>query len=79
MDVNGGSFGDADIIYGGDMGLWYKAANSILLKLAINIADVDAAKSKSLVEEAAPNVISSNDENATFYFLEPPKYKSYLD
>ena len=72
MDVNGGSFGDADIIYGGDMGLWYKAANSILLKLAINIADVDAAKSKSLVEEAAPNVIASNDENATFNYLATP-------
>lgn len=72
MDVSGESFGSADLVYGGDVSLWYKAANSILLKLAINIADVDQAKAKSLVEAAAKNVISGNEENATFAYTETP-------
>ena len=72
MDLSGESFGSADLIYSGDVSLWYKAANSIMLKLAINIADVDPAKSKQLVEAAVKNVISSNDENATFAYLTTP-------
>ena len=72
MDLSGESFGSADLIYGGDVSSWYKAANSILLKLAINIADVDATKAKGLIEAAAKNVITSNEENAVFIYTETP-------
>jgi len=72
MDVSSGSFGSADIIYNGDMNEWYKLANSIKLKLGIIIADVDPARSKTEVESAAPNVFTSNDDNALFRYLTNP-------
>lgn len=58
-----------DLLYEGDMAKWVKFGNSLQLKLAMVIADVDAAQAKSLVEEAAPNVFSSNDDNAVLYYL----------
>lgn len=72
MDVSGASFGSADIIYNGDMGLWYKFSNSIKLKLGILIADVDPARSATEVEAAAPNVFTSNSDNALFQYLDNP-------
>lgn len=58
-----------DILYEGDMEKWVKFGNSLKLKLAMVIADVDAAQAKSLVEEAAPNVFTSNDDNAVLNYL----------
>lgn len=72
MDVSGGSFGSADLIYSGDMEAWYKFANSIKLKLGMIIADSDPAKAKSIVEEAAPNVFTSNDDNALLRYTTIP-------
>lgn len=66
--------GNADIIYGGDIGAWKKFANSIKLKLGITIADADAAKAKTIVESAVTaGVLSSNDDNALYsYSSNPP-------
>ncbi len=41
-----------DLVYKGDMTKWIKLANSIKLRLAINLADVDPAASKTLAESA---------------------------
>lgn len=72
MDVNGSSFDNADLLYHGDVNAWYKFANSLKLRLAMVIADADPAKSKTLVEQAAPNVFSSNADNANFQYLVTP-------
>lgn len=72
LDVSGESFGSADLIYGGDVSSWYKFANSIELKLAMVIADSDPAKAKSLVEAAAPNVFTSNADNALLNYTSTP-------
>lgn len=72
LDENGDSFGEADLIYGGDVASWIKYGNSLLLKLAMNIADENAAKAKALVEAAAPNVFTSNEDNAAFRYLTTP-------
>lgn len=58
-----------DLLYEGDMEKWVKFGNSLKLKLAMVIADVDAAQAKTLVEEAAPNVFSGNDDNAVLQYL----------
>jgi hypothetical protein len=50
------SFGDADLIYGGDVSAWTKFGNSLKLRMALTLADVDAAKAKSIAESAAPKV-----------------------
>jgi hypothetical protein len=72
LDVSGESFGSADLLYGGDVSSWYKFANSIQLKLAMVIADSDPAKAKSLVEAAAPNVFTSNADNALLNYTSTP-------
>lgn len=72
LNATGGSFDNADLLYGGDVAEWKKFGNSLLLKLGMIIADVNAAKAKSVVEKAAPNVFTSNDDNATFEYLESP-------
>ena len=67
------SFGSSDLIYNGDVGEWIKFANSIKLKLGMVLADVDPAKAKTEVEAAAPNVFTSNSDNALLpYTTSPP-------
>ncbi len=63
------SFGDADIVYDGDAALWIKYANSLKLKMGILLADEDPIEAASVVEAAAANVFTSNDDNANFYYL----------
>ncbi len=63
------SFGGADIFYGGDVASWKKFANSLRLKIAINLADVDAAKAQSNVEAAVnAGVFTSASDNALFAY-----------
>lgn len=59
-------FEEGDVLYNGDMAQWVKFGNSLKLRLAMVIADVDAAKAGTLVAEAAPNVFTSNADNALF-------------
>jgi hypothetical protein len=62
-------FGDADLIYGGDIAAWAKFGNSLKLRMALTLADVDPSKAKSIAESAAPNVFESNDDNALLAYL----------
>lgn len=63
------STGYADLVYGGNMTKWKKFANSIKLRLGMNLADVDPALSKTTVESAiAGGVISSDDDAYKFKY-----------
>ena len=69
----GESFGDADVIYGGDVASWKMFAASVKLKIGMTLADVDNATAKSVVESAvASGVFASNGDNAQFNFLSSP-------
>lgn len=70
--TGGTGFDAADILYNGDLDQWVKFGNSLKLKMALLIADADNAKAKLLVEEAADNVFTSNDDNARFPYLSAP-------
>ncbi|HET9055659.1 MAG TPA: SusD/RagB family nutrient-binding outer membrane lipoprotein [Chitinophagaceae bacterium] len=72
LNTSAGSFGSADLLYGGDVASWEKFANSFKLKMGMMLADYDATKSKSVVEAAAAGVFASNDDNAVFHFLTNP-------
>jgi hypothetical protein len=73
MNVADQSFGEADIIYGGDVSKWKKFANTLKVKMAMTIADVDNAKAKTLVEAAvASGIFTSNADNAVFQYLDNP-------
>lgn len=70
LDESGDSFGESDIIYGGDVAAWQLFANSFKLKMGMTIADVDNAKAKEVVESAvAAGVFTSNADNAEFQYL----------
>jgi hypothetical protein len=77
---NGGtSFGTADIFYNGDVDLWKKFGNSLKLRMAVRIDDVDHAKAVAMASEAvASGVISSNSENFEFHFLSSPPHTNPL-
>ncbi|WP_374464595.1 SusD/RagB family nutrient-binding outer membrane lipoprotein [Chryseobacterium sp.] len=61
--------GYSDLVYGGNMTKWKKFANSIKLRLGMNLADVDPALSKTIVESAiASGVISSDDDAYKFKY-----------
>lgn len=64
-DLNGESaLGAYDLVYGGDVTLWKKMANTLKLRLAIRIADFDNAKAKAMAEAAAASgVITDASEN----------------
>jgi hypothetical protein len=73
LDPATGSFGGADIVYGGDVAKWQKFANSFKLKMGMTIADSDPAKAKTVVESAiAAGVFTSNDDNALFAYQGAP-------
>ncbi|WP_299055428.1 SusD/RagB family nutrient-binding outer membrane lipoprotein [uncultured Polaribacter sp.] len=62
------SFTSGDIIYNGDVTKWIKLTNSLMLRYAMRIADVDLATATRYINLASSNLISSNDENALFTF-----------
>ncbi|MDZ7691040.1 MAG: SusD/RagB family nutrient-binding outer membrane lipoprotein [Balneolaceae bacterium] len=59
------TFGDADLIYQGDIESWRRFANSLKLKIAMRMSNADEQAAAAAVTEAmnAP-LISSNDQSA---------------
>jgi hypothetical protein len=75
LDDSEGSFGSADLYYGGDVALWKKFGNSLKVKLGIALADVDPTAAKSAVESAYAGAFTSNADNALFaYQTASPNY-----
>jgi hypothetical protein len=60
---------DQDLIYGGDVAGWIKLANSLKIKLAATIADVNPTKAATMISEAEPGAFQSNEDNATLSYL----------
>lgn len=61
----GGSFGTGDILFGNDLEAWRRFANSLRLRLAMRLADVDEAAARAAFTDAmADGVIMSNANNA---------------
>mgnify|MGYP003132610713 CR=1 FL=1 len=73
-DLQGGQgFTTADVIYGGDMSKWVKFANSVQLRLAMRISDVNPSLSVTTANAAiAGGVFTSNDDNALLRYQSSP-------
>lgn len=74
-DLSGSNtFGSSDIIYGGDAAAWKKAANSLMLRMAVRMIGYDAAAAKSWGEKAIAGGVftSSADDMRLFYSSAPP-------
>lgn len=72
IDPAASGFQEGDIFYNGNMAKWAKFGNSLKLKMGMVLADVDPGTARTLVEEAAPNVFTSNADNAVFPYLSAP-------
>jgi hypothetical protein len=63
--------GSGDLFYGGSLESWIKFANSLKLRMAITIADVDPTKARALAEAAVKHpdgVFAGNDEEARLVY-----------
>ncbi len=80
-----GSIGDGDFLFGGDVTLWRKFCNSLRLRAAMRIVEVNESLAKSTIEEIGGNlstypVLDSSDDNAYFYWTgSSPYYEPYYD
>lgn len=73
MTTTSAGLGNDDLLNKGSMDLWKKFANSLKLRLAMTIADDDAAKAKTLVEAAvAGGVLTSNTDVIDLTFATNP-------
>lgn len=71
INTSASGFGQGDIVYGGDMAMWGKFANSLKLKIGMRMSNAASSMANTVVSEALGSslgVISSNDENALFTF-----------
>jgi Starch-binding associating with outer membrane len=74
LDESLAGIGSADILYNDDLGLWKLFANSLQLRLAMRLADVNPALSKSKAEQAvARGVFTDQSESAilNYYGITP--------
>ncbi len=65
-------FANGDLMYAGDMAKWQKFANSLRLRLAIHLSNVDQTKAASeaaAAVAAAGGVFTSNADNAQLMYL----------
>lgn len=79
LDAGKGSFGSADLYYGGDVASWVKFGNSLKIRMGIMVADVDAATSKSAVEAGAKACFESNADDCLLAYASPNANQLYLD
>ncbi|GGP05797.1 hypothetical protein GCM10010992_23310 [Cloacibacterium rupense] len=69
INLSKSGYDKEDLVYYGDMSKWTRLANSIRLRLAINLADTDPALAKTTAEAAvASGVLSSNADSYSFHF-----------
>ena len=68
-----GALGSGDLLFKGDAKKWQKFCNSLRLRLAIRVSNIDPVTAKKVMNEilASPTdypVMTTNDDNAYFYY-----------
>jgi hypothetical protein len=59
-----------DLVYHGDAAAWIKFGNSLKLKLAVTVSDVDGNAGTMVAEAVAGGVFESNADNAALNYLD---------
>jgi hypothetical protein len=62
-------FANFDLVYGGDYGKWVKFANSLRLRLAIRISEVDPDRAQTEAEKAISNTFGVIEDNADNFMV----------
>lgn len=77
MDKAAGDVGSEDLVYGGDMDLWEKYANSLRLRAYLHLSEVNEATARAgVVEMLGKSLISSHAENAAILYTRDPGSKN---
>lgn len=75
ITVGAPGFGDADLIYGGDMAKWKKWAHSIQVKMGIRVSESNPSTAAEWVNAGFNGgVFESNDDNAMFEYTGTQPY-----
>jgi len=80
----GDNIGEGDIIYHGDFSKWQKFANSVHLRLAMRLANVDESTAKAEVEKVLGNptkypIFESRDDEFKLKWPGAPYYEPYYN
>ena len=83
LDPSGDGFGDGDLIYDNDFVAWKRFANSLRMRLAMRLSEVDAATAEAqFVAAYNAGGFQSNVDNATLQWAgapyENPLYEDWL-
>lgn len=62
------SFDAGELIYNGDMTMWKKLGNSLLMRMAMRAIDADPGMAQQYISQAAAGMFTSNADNALFVF-----------
>lgn len=82
LDTSAESFGSADLVFGGDAAKWKKFANTLRLRMAINMDDVDHAYATTQTLAAiASGIITSSADSAYLNYasVQPNTNPLYVD
>jgi hypothetical protein len=76
LDESQPTFGASETIYKGDVAAWKTLGHSLLLRLAIRMADADPEKAKSIIEANYQLAMTSNANNAQIKYpgVTPNRY-----
>lgn len=71
LDAGGVGLDDADLLYGGDTERWSRFANSLRLRLAMRLSEVDEPLARQEFTDAlAAGVMTGNADNAVLEYIE---------
>ena len=82
LEEQSGSYSEADVIYNGDVSKWKKLGGSILLRMALRVADIDIELANDYVDKALEfGLILNNEDNAIYTFGDDPEIANpfYID
>lgn len=71
LAAGGSVLPNADLIYGGDAAQWQRFANSLRLRMAMRLSQVDPAKARAEFADAlADGVFQGNGDNAVLHYFD---------
>lgn len=69
FDASSPSFNSGDIVYGGNVENWIRFTNSLILRLAMRMIDIDQGSATSYINGAMSMLIEQSDDEAIFRFV----------
>lgn len=72
FDTSAPSFASGELVYNGDVASWIKLTNSLMLRYAMRIVDVDASTADTYIKIANSNLMTSNSDDGLFVFDSNP-------